>query len=171
MPLGFFIRIKSAQHIHQSSVKSLCDPIALWVVGAGMSPCDSSQLAQLLDYCTLKISALICMESCWEPKSTEKILPQHLCHSDSLLVFCGVSLGKSREMIGYHQDILYPPLDFSRTRKSMQISSIGALVWMLTSGALFPAVESSSDNIFHTAHTRIYFIMHSWQKESFPEQI
>ncbi len=85
MPLGLLIRIKSAQHIHQSSVKSLCDPIALWVVGAGMSPGDSSQLAQLLDHFTLKISALICVESCWEPKSTEEIIPQHLC---TVTVFC-----------------------------------------------------------------------------------
>lgn len=90
--------VKSAQHIHKSFGEPLHGPFALWVVGAGISPCNSSQLAQLLDHCTLKISALICMESCWKPKSTIGIFPQHLCHSDSHLVFCGVSLGESQKI-------------------------------------------------------------------------
>lgn len=94
-----------------------------------MGLADTCHLAQVSDDFGLKVWTLVTMDFFREFIVSEEVVPQTYGHGHRLLVGGWNSNGVTGEMVGHHKDIFG-----STDRKSMQISSSGRGVWMLTRG-------------------------------------
>ena len=99
---------------------------------------DASTLAQLLNNSTFKVGPLVCMKLLGETKPAEEVSPQNLSHSAGLLVFCWVGLCIAGKVVCNHKNIFNATLQLLQAQKVH--THIGALLWILTRGALRPAL-------------------------------
>ena len=70
-PVGFFVFSQLPDHMHNHLVHSVYQPVCLAVVGHGLQPFDSKDLAQFLNYITGEASTSIALEPGWGPKDRD----------------------------------------------------------------------------------------------------
>jgi len=107
MPIRFPGHWQRTQQIVECPVKSLTLTISFWVVRGGARFYNAIQVAQLVDEGAFKVTALIRVQPCWDPKLIKPFRHKDPGHCDRMLIQSWNSYSVFSKNICQDQNILH----------------------------------------------------------------
>lgn len=138
LPVSLLRITQCPEHGQEHPVEPFNLPIAHWVIRGYVRSTYTTNLLQLIHHVILKLSSLFpfLVDFFREAKLEGKITKNMLYHSICRLISCGVSLGKTSEMVHYYKYVLVTIFALLKVKKvnGYKLESVCGLV--VINGAL-----------------------------------